>query len=99
MRANAVSFQLIGTLMCAPVLILANGSGIVPLDPVWPEGVFWFYLIGVGLGIPVTSVDEPCLDLCAQLNTCPLHYLEIVSAVIMGFLVLATFQINWRLRA
>ena len=30
----------IGTLICAPVLIWANGSGIVPLDPVWPAGVF-----------------------------------------------------------
>ena len=24
-----------------------------------------------GQAHPLTSVDEPCLDLCAQLNTCP----------------------------
>ena len=42
--------------MCAPILILANGSGIVPLDPVWPEGVFWFYLIGVGAGASLSHL-------------------------------------------
>jgi drug/metabolite transporter (DMT)-like permease len=78
----------IGTLMCAPVLIWANGSGIVPLDPVWPEGVFWFYLIGVGAGASLSHLlMSLALTYAPSSTLAPLHYLEIVSAVIMGFLV------------
>ena len=70
--ANAISFQLDrDTLMCAPILIWANGSGIVPLDPVWPEGVFWLYLIGVGAGASLSHLlMSLALDLCAQFHAC-----------------------------
>ena len=72
--------------MCAPVLILANGSGIVPLDPVWPEGVFWFYLIGVGAGASLSHLlMSLALTYAPSSTLASLHYLEIVSAVIMGF--------------
>ena len=66
----------------------ANGSGIVPLDPVWPEGVFWFYLIGVGAGASLSHLlMSLALTYAPSSTLAPLHYLEIVSAVIMGFLV------------
>jgi len=78
----------IGTLICAPVLIWASGSGITPLDPVWPQGVFWLYLIGVGAGASLSHLLMSLALTHAPSSTlAPLHYLEIVSAVILGFLV------------
>jgi len=78
----------IGTLICAPVLIWASGSGITPLDPVWPQGVFWLYLIGVGAGASLSHLlMSLALTYAPSSTLAPLHYLEIVSAVILGFLV------------
>ena len=78
----------IGTLMCAPVLLLASGTGIISLHPVWPEGVFWLYLIGVGAGASVSHLlMSLSLTYAPSSTLAPLHYLEIVSAVILGFIV------------
>lgn len=78
----------IGTLICAPVLIWASGSGITSLDPVWPQGVFWLYLIGVGAGASLSHLlMSLALTYAPSSTLAPLHYLEIVSAVILGFLV------------
>lgn len=78
----------IGTLMCVPVLMWASGSGIVQLDPVWPDGIFWVYLIGVGAGASLSHLLMSLALTHAPSSTlAPLHYLEIVSAVILGFLV------------
>lgn len=78
----------IGTLICAPVLIWASGSGITPLNPVWPQGVFWLYLIGVGAGASLSHLlISLALTHAPSSTLAPLHYLEIVSAVILGFLV------------
>jgi drug/metabolite transporter (DMT)-like permease len=78
----------IGTLICAPVLIWASGSGITSLDPVWPQGLFWLYLIGVGAGASLSHLlMSLALTYAPSSTLAPLHYLEIVSAVILGFLV------------
>lgn len=51
-RMHSVTMQfhtgLIASLLCLPVLVLAEGTGSELLDPVWPEGRAWLWLLGVG---------------------------------------------------
>ena len=39
----------LAALICLPIVILANGSGLSQLDPVMPKGIVWFWLLGVGI--------------------------------------------------
>ena len=39
---------LIGSLLCLPVMIWGQWGAIQGLDPVWPQGIYWLWLFGVG---------------------------------------------------
>lgn len=81
-----------GLLMCLPVMILAQGSGIGPLDPVWPEGLNWLWLIGVGFWAAVSHMSMTyALKYAPSATLAPLHYSEIVVAVILGYLIFGDF--------
>ena len=43
---------LIASVLCLPILVFAQGTGSVLLDPVWPEGIAWAWLFGVGFSRP-----------------------------------------------
>ncbi len=49
-RVHPVTLQfhtgLIASVMCVPVLMIAEGTGSTMLDPVWPQGVAWLWLLG-----------------------------------------------------
>ena len=82
----------IALLMCLPVLIAAEGSGIAMLDPVWPTQVEWLWLAGVGVAATVAHMFITyALRFAPSATLAPLHYFELVSAVILGYLVFADF--------
>jgi drug/metabolite transporter (DMT)-like permease len=81
-----------GLFMCLPVMILANGSGIPSLDPVWPEGWNWLWLFGVGFWAAVSHMCMTyALKHAPSATLAPLHYSEIVTAVILGYLIFGDF--------
>jgi drug/metabolite transporter (DMT)-like permease len=81
-----------GLLMCLPVMVLADGTGIGPLDPVWPEGLNWLWLAGVGFWAAVSHMSMTyALKYAPSATLAPLHYSEIVVAVILGYLIFGDF--------
>jgi drug/metabolite transporter (DMT)-like permease len=81
-----------GLLMCLPVMILANGTGIPSLDPIWPEGWNWLWLGGVGFWAAVSHMCMTyALKYAPSATLAPLHYSEIVTAVILGYLIFDDF--------
>ncbi|MFO1203144.1 MAG: DMT family transporter [Tabrizicola sp.] len=81
-----------GLLLCLPVMILANGSDIPSLDPIWPEGWNWLWLFGVGFWAAVSHMCMTyALKFAPSATLAPLHYSEIVTAVILGYLIFGDF--------
>ena len=81
-----------GLLLCLPVMLLAEGTGIPALDPVWPQGLNWLWLVMVGV---FAAVSHMCMTYALKFATAsalaPLHYLEIVTAVILGYMIFDDF--------
>ncbi|CAN1507505.1 RhaT Permeases of the drug/metabolite transporter (DMT) superfamily [Paracoccaceae bacterium] len=87
-----------GLLLCLPVMFLANGSGHPGLDPIWPEGWNWLWLFGVGFWAAVSHMSMTyALKYAPSATLAPLHYSEIVTAVILGYLIFDDFpnRITW----
>ena len=81
-----------GSLICLPIMLWANGTGISELDPVMPEGLNWLWLFGVGFWAATSHMCMTIALKCAPASTlAPLHYLEIVTAVVIGYLVFGDF--------
>ncbi len=81
-----------GLLLCLPVMVLAKGTGIGPLDPVWPEGLNWLWLMGVGFWAAVSHMAMTyALKFAPSATLAPLHYSEIVVAVALGYLIFEDF--------
>jgi len=81
-----------GVLLCLPVMILADGSGLRGLDPIWPEGWNWLWLFGVGFWAAVSHMSMTyALKYAPSATLAPLHYSEIVTAVILGYLIFGDF--------
>lgn len=78
--------------ICLPVIVLASGSGIAALDPVMPQGWAWAWLAGVGVAATISHMFMTyALKLAPSATLAPLHYLEIVSAATLGYLVFGDF--------
>ncbi len=95
-QVHPVTLQLhtamIGSAMCLPVMVLANGSGIGSLDPVMPQGLDWLWLFGVGFWGAISHMMMTlALKHAPSATLAPLHYLEIISAVGFGYLVFGDF--------
>ncbi|MCU0828658.1 MAG: DMT family transporter [Tabrizicola sp.] len=81
-----------GLLICLPVMVAFNGSGIGPLDPIWPAGLNWLWLVGVGFWAAVSHMCMTyALKFAPSATLAPLHYSEIVVAVILGYLIFGDF--------
>ena len=94
MHPVTMQFQtsLIGSLICVPLLWLFDGSGIANLDPVMPQGWAWLWLFGVGFWAAVSHMCMTyALKFAPSATLAPLHYLELVSAVALGYLVFGDF--------
>jgi drug/metabolite transporter (DMT)-like permease len=84
-----------GLLLCLPVMILAEGSGISALDPILPQGWNWLWLFGVGFWAAVSHMSMTyALKFAPSATLAPLHYSEIVAAVALGYMVFGDFP-NW----
>jgi drug/metabolite transporter (DMT)-like permease len=81
-----------GLLLCLPVMLFADGSGIPSLDPIWPEGWNWLWLFMVGFWAAVSHMCMTyALKFAPSATLAPLHYFEIVTAVILGYLIFDDF--------
>ncbi len=95
-RIHPVTLQfhtgLIASLLCIPVMILAQGSGSELLDPVWPTGVAWLWLLGVGFFATLSHMMMTyALSMAPSATLAPLQYLELPVATFFGYLVFRDF--------
>lgn len=87
-----------GLLLCLPIMVLANGSGHPELDPIWPDGWNWLWLFGVGFWAAVSHMCMTyALKFAPSATLAPLHYSEIITAVILGYLIFGDFpnRVTW----
>jgi drug/metabolite transporter (DMT)-like permease len=95
-RMHPIAMQLhtatVAAAICVPIMIIANGSDIVPLDPVMPTGIDWVWLVSVGIAASIAHLMMTyALRMAPTTTLAPLHYLEIVSAVFFGYLIFDDF--------
>jgi len=95
-RVHPVTLQfhtgLIASLLCLPVIALAQDTGSDLFDPVWPEGLAWLWLIGVGLFATVSHMMMTyALSFAPSATLAPLQYLELPVATLLGYLVFREF--------
>lgn len=84
--------SLAGSVICLPALWLLNGTGISSLDSVQPESIAWLWLFGVGFWAALSHICMTyALKFAPTSTLAPLHYLEIVAAVGLGYLVFNDF--------
>ena len=80
------------TVLVLPVLVLFEGSGIALLDPVWPQGIAVWTLLGVGV---VATISHLCISYALKFapaaTIAPLQYLEIVGATAVGWFAFGDF--------
>jgi drug/metabolite transporter (DMT)-like permease len=82
----------LAVLICLPFLIFGNWQSWPTLDPVMPHGVNWVWLIGVGVFATLSHMMMTyALRFAPSATLAPLHYLEIVSAVLFGYLIFGDF--------
>ncbi|NTT87352.1 DMT family transporter [Tabrizicola fusiformis] len=81
-----------GAAICLPAMVLLDGTGLAMFDPVMPQGWAWVWLFGVGFW---AAASHMCMTLAlkhAPASTlAPIHYLEIVTAVALGYAVFGDF--------
>lgn len=84
--------SLAGSLICLTVLLSADGRGFGTLDAVWPQGLAWLWLFGVGFW---AAASHMCMTMALRYMSAatlaPIHYLEIVTAVALGYAVFGDF--------
>ncbi|GAB4296249.1 MAG: DMT family transporter [Roseovarius sp.] len=74
--------------LAVPVLWAFDGSGIAPLDPVWPAARELWLLAGLGLIATVAHVlISLALALAPASTLAPFQYLEIVGATALGHVI------------
>lgn len=81
-----------GTLIALPVLAVADVTHWPTLDPVMPQGWAWAWLFGVGFW---AAASHMCMTIALKFapssTLAPIHYFEIVTAVILGYLIFGDF--------
>jgi drug/metabolite transporter (DMT)-like permease len=83
---------LVASLLCLPVMVAAQGTGSSLLDPVWPEGVFWLWLLGVGFFAALSHMMMTyALSFAPSATLAPLQYLELPMATLLGYLIFSDF--------
>jgi len=84
--------SLAGVVMLVPVMWAFDGTAIAELDPVLPQGLAWLWLFGVGFWACLSHICMTyALKFAPSATLAPLHYLEIVAAVGLGYIVFSDF--------
>ncbi|SLN20941.1 DMT family transporter [Pseudooctadecabacter jejudonensis] len=90
MHPVEMQFQtgLAASLLLVPLMVLAYGRGWGALDLIVPQGIDWALLFGVGFFATVAHMMMTyALSVAPAATLAPLHYLEIITAAILGYLV------------
>ncbi|MFO1175367.1 MAG: DMT family transporter [Paracoccaceae bacterium] len=83
---------IIAALMCLPMLLAGQALGETSLALVWPQGLFLLWCFCVGLAATVSHMSMTfALRFAPSSVLAPLHYLEIVTAALLGYLVFGDF--------
>lgn len=81
-----------GSLICLPIIAIADVTHWPTLDPVMPQGLAWLWLFGVGFW---AAVSHMCMTMALKFTPAstlaPIHYLEILPAILLGYLVFGDF--------
>jgi drug/metabolite transporter (DMT)-like permease len=81
-----------GLAICLPILALSDGTGWAQFDPVMPERLEWLWLFGVGFWAAISHMCMTyALKFAPSATLAPLHYLEIVAAVALGYWIFGDF--------
>ena len=84
--------SLAGSAICLPLMWAFDGSGIRELDAVMPQGIAWLWLFGVGFWAACSHMCMTyALKFAPSATLAPLHYIELISAVVLGYLVFGDF--------
>ena len=82
----------LSALLCLPMLALGTAAGEPSTTFVLPEGIFWLWVFCVGLASAVSHMAMTyALKFAPSSTLAPLHYLEIVTATLFGYLVFGNF--------
>ncbi|NCT12895.1 MAG: DMT family transporter [Rhodobacterales bacterium] len=82
----------VATLLCLPVMAAGAALELPTLGLRWPEGMAWLWLAGVGAASGGAHMLMTwALRFAPSATLAPLHYLEIVSAAALGYLVFDDF--------
>ncbi len=82
----------VAMVICIPVLVVADWTHWPTLDPQMPAGLEWVWLFGVGAAAAVAHLMMTfALRFAPSATLAPLHYLEIVSAAILGYVIFSDF--------
>ncbi len=83
---------LIAVPVCVLLLIAGTAAGIAPLAFTLPEGVVWLWCLAMGVAATVSHMAITwALKFAPSSTLAPLHYLEIVTATIFGYLFFSDF--------
>lgn len=83
---------LLAALICAPLLVIGTATGEPSTTFVLPQGIFWLWVFCVGLASTVSHMAITyALKFAPSSTLAPLHYLEIVTATLFGYLVFDNF--------
>jgi drug/metabolite transporter (DMT)-like permease len=83
---------LVGSAICLPLMWAFDGSGITALDAVMPRGIEWLWLFGVGFWAACSHMCMTyALKFAPSATLAPLHYAELISAVVLGYLIFDDF--------
>ncbi|WP_444666725.1 DMT family transporter [Cereibacter changlensis] len=84
--------SLAGLVILLPLMLAADLLAIPTLDPVMPQGLDWLWLFGVGFWAALSHMCMTyALKFAPSATLAPLHYLEIVAAVGLGYAVFGDF--------
>ncbi|MEM7596152.1 MAG: DMT family transporter [Pseudomonadota bacterium] len=82
--------------LAVPVLWAFDGSGVAPLDPIWPDADTLILLLILGVVATISHVMISfALSMAPASLVAPVQYLEIVSATALGFFIFGDLPGPW----
>jgi drug/metabolite transporter (DMT)-like permease len=96
--AMQMSTAIYGSVICIALLLAFHGQGVADMALSWPEGITWVWLIGTGFWATASHICMTyALKFASPSSVAPLHYLEIVVAVALSYLIFQDFPtpIKW----
>lgn len=81
-----------GALMCLPLLVFGAFTDLADFKPALPQGIAWAWVAGVGVAATISHMMLTYAFRYASSSIlAPLHYLEIVSAATLAWVVFGDF--------